>query len=64
MSDKTRFGYTFEDWQKELDKALSFQFGGFDSQDLPDWDWWDLWDSGLTPSEAVDDYMDNQGFFA
>lgn len=63
MSEKTRFGKTFDVWQAELDEALIFQFG-MDSGMMPDWCWWDLWDCGLTPREAVQDYFDNGGFFA
>lgn len=64
QTEQTRFGMSFNDWLEELDKAMRFQFGGFDSNDMPDWCWWDLWDSGLTPSEAFNDYMENQGYFA
>jgi hypothetical protein len=62
MKDR-RFGKTFEQWQEELDSDLTFMFG-LDSEMMPDWCWWDLWDCGLTAAEAVQDYVENQGFFA
>jgi hypothetical protein len=52
----------FETWMAAVDIILTKRFG-MTSADMPDWCWWDLWDENLTPSEAIADYLENEGYF-
>ena len=49
---------TFELWKQHLDNILANILGGLISDDLPDdVDYHSWWDSGMMPSEAVDNIL-------
>lgn len=61
-------GWTFVEWMAEVDRLIALRLLGLTSADLPDHLWHDDYDSGVTPEEAVDDYMeeleDDADYFA
>lgn len=46
----------FEIWLKELDEVVRERLG-LSHLDLPDYCWAEIWESGVTPAEALEDYL-------
>jgi hypothetical protein len=53
---------TFEQWKQQIDLLFIKQFGA-DSNEFPDRLWHDDFVDGLTPEEAYEDYLEDEGPF-
>ncbi len=52
---------TFEQWMSAVDRVLG-GICGLSHDDLADQTWYDWYNSGMTPEEAADECLDNEGF--
>lgn len=52
---------TFDEWCREVNLVM-IQRCSLGMDDLPDQTWHDWYDSGLTPDEAVQQTLENEGF--
>lgn len=53
---------TFKDWMKEVDEWLLAECG-LSSSDLADQTWHDWYDSDMSPEEAGQECLENEGFY-
>lgn len=53
---------TFEQWLREVDTALTSECG-LSYLDLPDQPWRDWFDSDMTPQDAAQECLDNEGYY-
>ena len=55
------WGQTFSAWHQECDKQC-WNKAGVGINDLPDWHWWDTWHDECSAAEAVELFLEEQGF--
>ena len=51
----------YDRWMKRVD-TICWSRLGMSYQDMPDWNWRDAFEDGATPSEAVRDFMEDEGY--
>ncbi|RMD98394.1 MAG: hypothetical protein D6816_16270 [Bacteroidetes bacterium] len=62
MSERTtRNGMTFKEWMRQVDREL-IRKSGLSSRDLADQTYWDWFFDGISPEEAAEETLENEGF--
>jgi hypothetical protein len=54
-------GLTFEEWMAKVDRVIAAHCG-LGSGDLADQTYWDWWNDGVSPRDAAEMTLEDEGF--
>ena len=53
----------FNEWMAMVDEMVSLRTGGMTTYEMADQDYWAWWECGMTPLEAAEEALVDEGFY-
>ena len=52
----------YRNWKAQCNSICAKKFMGLETDDFADWHWWDAFDSGLSPEEAIETWIEDPDY--